>query len=313
MFFFLAPDTSIARTGNTVTSYFDSSKIKSTKVKIDGSSEYSNYVKFLLSLKADEGDKIPEIVYKSFKGKDIFKVKCLNTNQTQYQMAFNEAVVYNFHNGFGKEFCDSVSFLCSFDLLLCKFLARDTLTDHFRLLRINEEKKPTNKDFKFSNHPMYDLDHIPNQPHSYQYGQECGRSSKFSSITSHMVGNCTADMVVTDRKNNLPIVIFECKSNAKISTLESGIIQLASYGLSLQHKRKLLHAIKLVLITPRSWYVGSLQPYQTNISEISFINYIIFKKEDKETYFDREAYIEFLLDLRQHFESISHLFSSEKK
>ena len=153
---------------------------------------------------------------------------------------------------------------------------------------------------------MYDQARISDRPCSYQ--ASCSSKSSFSSSE----GNCSADLVVCERESDLPIVVFECKGGANISNIEKGMIQLVSYGLSLQHKRKLAHSVKLVLITPRTWYVATVPPYQTEISEIRFMNYVMLKKTENETFFDRKAYIAFLIELRQHFESVSQQFSSQK-
>ena len=158
---------------------------------------------------------------------------------------------------------------------------------------------------------------------STYYGQgsisERTRSSDESSFltspltTSHMESNCISDMTISERYSDLPIVIFEAKSNGKPSTVSGGMIQLVSFGLSLRHNKKIPYKLKLVLITPRGWFVSSLPPYskEVDIEEICFDTYLVLAEFNDETFFDRSAYIGFLSNLRQHFEAMDKHFSNK--
>ena len=88
--------------------FFESGELDLTKVKINGSSLYSNYMNFLISLKLDQNDTVPDKIHKlkSFRGKDILKFEYLNTDflwhQTIFKQALETEIIVAFQKNFAK-------------------------------------------------------------------------------------------------------------------------------------------------------------------------------------------------------------------
>ena len=143
----------------------------------------------------------------------------------------------------------------------------------------------------------------------YSNNQSEDTQSTCSSNSSHHAkGNCISDLVTSHMESLSPLVIFECKSRSDKRSLQKGMAQLISFGLSLRYNQQLSCKLKLVLITPISWCSASLPPYEEKLSVILFSEYQVFKifnlKDDKIICLDRTAYTNFMTDLRHHFQSV---------
>ena len=127
---------------------------------------------------------------------------------------------------------------------------------------------------------------------------------KFFRKSQYNTAECkyASDMVVYSDQKNIPLVIFDCKSNIRTQSLHEGISRLITYGMSLRHKLKLATGLKLVLFTPICWCVACLPPFRSELSRsIEFESFLIFQMMDNKHYLNRKSYLLFLEDLREHF------------
>lgn len=280
---------------------------RTERKKEDDGSTFSRYLKYLDSLPCNKNEENYEDI-------ELVKIKLLSTNVFEDEAlpmeSFYKALVSDFNNGDGKEFCYDLSLMCSCELgNTIAAIPRKTFSDGFKLSREIAHKE-TAMDLRSSGSSSHSgklrstaSTHLPLADNLTI------RSRKFSS-GSHLKGNLEADMVALSNKRRLPLVIFECKSSASYTDIRNGMAQLISYGLSVRDKKQIAHIIKLVLITPYRWFIASLPPYkslsETTLS-IRFIPYGTFGvlvKTGRDLFFDRRAYVEALSVLRQHFESV---------
>lgn len=106
-------------------------------------------------------------------------------------------------------------------------------------------------------------------------------------------------------KKNYPLVIFECKSQASESI--QGMAQLVSHGLALRHKKKVTHKIKLVLLTPLTFYSASLPPYEEEPEknlDVTFESFDVLIERYEKYVLCRKEYLAFLENIREHFVSL---------
>ena len=105
-----------------------------------------------------------------------------------------------------------------------------------------------------------------------------------------------------------PLVIFECKSQGSEST--PGMAKLVSHGLALRHKKKVTHKIKLVLLTPVSFYSASLPPYAEepeNKLDVVFESFDVLTELDDKYVLCRKEYFAFLENTQKHFLSVKSI------
>ena len=214
--------------------------------------------------------------------------------------AFPKAIQHKFNNGHAKDFCQEMSFLCGQDLCKKNYGSvgpRDTFVDGFKLQRYKQRvKKPSTS--------MLTKSQSQNSAVSSS-GSRCSSEHSSHSSTHYASGNCTADFMVLSTISMSPLVMFECKSD-ELSTRD-GWIQLVSHGLALQHKKQILHELKLVLITPLFWCTASLPAFDLDKKylKINFVNFHVFQEDDNGYInFNRNEYIAFLRDIRQQFKSV---------
>lgn len=265
---------------------------------IDNDCEYSQYINYIMSLRCEK---------KCFSlgelEKEVFKFETLK--EDSYQLSFANAVQTSFQNGDGKVFCQILAHTCSSDLYLTFSHSRSTFEDRFKLLRIegSMEKESTEIITRSSSKDI-DSSYL-----TQSWVNSNSNSSDTSSSSSHYAeGKCSADLVTLHLKTHMPFVIFECKSNGDTSSLQKGISQLLSYGLSLRHKKQLKYDIKLVLILPGYWFISSLPPFGTELPTIVFSRYDVMEYDENHQYYvNRKAYLGFLNNLRQHFELLKKL------
>ena len=219
--------------------------------------------------------------------------------------SFSDAVCANFYNGPAKTYCRELSILCANISLSTE--SRDTFSDRFKLMR--SEVKPrsrfssphTRSRSQSRRHsrselmsPMFDT--IEND----NFSAPCSSRSTNSSVCGRQI----CDLMVLNKKNN-PIVIFECKSQASEST--QGMAQLVSHGLALRHKKQITHKIKLILLTPVTFYSASLPPYKEepeNNLDVTFESFdVLFERYEKYV-LCRKEYLAFLENIRHHFVSV---------
>ena len=266
-------------------------------------SRFSKYLDFLESLQCnDDKNNIPA----RFRVCDLIPVKLLKgalyeVEDLEEMESFPEAIIHHFINGKAKDFCYDVSKLCSEGYCDSLSAPRDTLTDNFRLSRV---KAPTNSQSN-TRFRSLNYDDSTNLSSGNSFGDYLQSTKR-----SHAEGNQISDVMIWSVKKKLPLVIFECKSSLGSSDIKEGMAQLVSHGLSLRDKKQIAHRIKLVLITPGSWYIAELPPYgkRSEINfEVDFVGYGKFGvlvKTSGGVFLDRKAYISILLDLRQHFKSL---------
>ena len=264
--------------------------------QIPSTSLFSNYLKHLISLQCFKLSKMSQndnLVRVDLLSEDVF-------NETQRMGVFYEAIVDSFHNGIGKEFCFQMSLLCSKDFYNVLTVPRDTRRDFIRLYR---NKLTTAEENFESGHDVF-----AESLHSSRNGS--------STLIKSNEGNFVPDLVIFDQSLKFPLVVFEVKSKPLPSHVERGVSQLVSYGLAIRDKKKIPYSLKLVLITPKEWYLASLPPYQDqpqyqeelpdklNIKFLSYGQSGIFENVGNVLCLDRKAYMTVLMNLHQHFESV---------
>ena len=129
--------------------------------------------------------------------------------------------------------------------------------------------------------------------------------NNLSLISHYADGNSVCDMATLVTKELKPAIIFEYKKNCKEASIVEGISQLISFGLSVWHKNKLSHALKLVLISHRRWFLITLPPFDTLLPNLKVFPYTIldWDVEEKASCVCKSNYIQFLLHLRENFQS----------
>ena len=227
--------------------------------------------------------------------------------------SFADAIRNRFHNGFGRDFCQELSFLCGHDLCKGNYGLngpRETFADGFKLERKNTRKRKIDPSSTQNRNELpesrtFELD-------AYTFSRQVSKHSYASLKSSSVSGGhnaldkCTADFIVMSAKVKSPLLIFECKSQE--NHIREGLIQLVSHGLALRNKKLVSHETKLVLLTPTNWSTVSLPPFalkdeEENLS-ITFDRYQVFKRSANGYIFHRKDYIAFLKDIRQHFDSV---------
>ena len=222
--------------------------------------QYSKYLKMITSL---QGNSI-----EGYEKGDLVKCDLLNEcvlDKFPMMKTLSMTIDYSFRDGFAKNFCQELSALCSQDL--CKNFgltgSRDTFTDGFRLTR-EATKAQSTSPIKLRN--QTDMSAI------VKLGDDFGKYSSFSSGNTstsaslassdelhYAKDNCEADCMALSALQ-LPLVIFECQSKPR--EYKKGMVQLTSHGLALRDIKKVSHEIKLVLLTPTTWFLSSLPPYR---------------------------------------------------
>ena len=111
-------------------------------------------------------------------------------------------------------------------------------------------------------------------------------------------------------------LIFVCKQSAVFWFDRVGLRDVGPYtsrrvsftdtfGLSVWHKNKLSHALKLVLISHRRWFLKTLPPFDTLLPNLKVFPYTVLNwdVEEKASCVCKNNYIQFLLHLRGNFQS----------
>ena len=130
--------------------------------------------------------------------------------------------------------------------------------------------------------------------------------NNFNLTSRYADGNMVCDIATVITNESKTAVVYECKNNSKDNSINEGISQLIAYGLSLRHKGKFSYELKLVQISPRFWYLITLPPFDTDLPHrIEVFLYEIFccNSETKSVFLCKNNYIQFLLQLRRHFQS----------
>ena len=279
----------------------------------DISSPFSRYINNLESLQRIKTNPVGIKKVDDFITLDSLSVCELDEMPTME--SFLLATSFSFRNEVGKHFCWDLSFLCSKHLCEVYTWSRDTLSDGFKLKReLDDVESRSSKKFRcHSTSSRYSSSHGTVDEWVRSTSDMMSKGSKGSSgqLTTG-AGNRSADLIVSSFKKRLPLVIFECKSTGDVNDNKKGMAQLVSHGLALRDKKQVAHNIKLVLITPHFFFLASLPAYKHgNIDEeyceLEFKTYELFvwnKFKREETVLDRNAYIAFLRNLHQHFESV---------
>ena len=227
----------------------------------------------------------------------LLKESVLKTGKFPNMQTLPEAIEHSFNNGQAKYFCQECSFLCSKDVgdVFGAVGPRNTFTDGFKLERDDRCKSK----MELRNHSsLMAEDNIATCT-----GRSSGSSS--SAPKYYAAGNCSADLMVSS-VSGLPLVIFECKSNH--SQYKKGFSQLISHGLALRDKRQVKHSITLVLITPTKWYMTTLPPFkkeEDQYLDVCFKEFpVLVWKCHLGVFLHRKAYLAFLRNLHQAFESV---------
>ena len=256
-------------------------------------SQHMNYVKSLQKQK------------KEVKVESFFKGE--TERNFPYLDVFRDAFNSDFVNGHAKDFCTVLSLLCTEDLYISISNEMISYVQGFKLKRIrgrNHSGTPHSRSLEVAE--------IVTRSSSSRACEEWLSNNSGLKPTSHYTdGDSVCDCATRVTVDLKPALLYECKSNNDNSTINEGISQLVAYGLSLRHMKKLPHELKLpnelklVMITPKFWFLMTLSPFDTPLPEaIDVLEYKIFcwDKKEKSLTLDTKTYIQFLLQLRQHFE-----------
>ena len=145
---------------------------------------------------------------------------------------FAEAIRNNFHNGFAKNFCQELSFLCAHGLFEGNFGLsgpRATVIDGFRLARGKKKIKGENQLFSLPSTESETSESIIKDGYSIPY-VPChpipSASGNLTASTHYAFGQRTSNYMVVSTVSRSPLIMFECKSNARYT--REGLIQLVS-------------------------------------------------------------------------------------
>jgi hypothetical protein len=69
----------------------------------------------------------------------------------------------------------------------------------------------------------------------------------------------------------LPYVVIELKNNSSSEEMRDAMVQLLSYGFSVQHHKRFTSRLTLLILSPNLWWTLVLPPYsESGISEEYF-------------------------------------------
>ena len=105
-------------------------------------------------------------------------------------------------------------------------------------------------------------------------GSSSGNGLKSKSLKSSSQGVRKPDVVVLHNKDELPLFIFEIKSNE--SEFSQGLAQLISFGITVRHSQKMKTYLNLVLISPESWRILTLPPFGVELGSLVCYSFPIF-------------------------------------
>ena len=149
------------------------------------------------------------------------------------QISFYPAINVSFCKGLAKEFCIDLSLICSKVFCDTTHMTRDTFADGFKLFKTEQN----NEHDKAQKTEMNRKRKQQQQNHSATSSKITWpfytRSYSKSSTENYNVnGKSTADLIIFNKVNKSPLVMFECQCKARHAEVQTGVVRFVSHGLS---------------------------------------------------------------------------------